>query len=269
MPSWRSRSSRRAIRRTIVTVLRVANAIGAEQRSSQLALLGLPVVPAIFGFDPRCQFIHEDDVVGVLEHAVRHDLPGTYNAAADGVLALSEIVSLLGKPMLPVLPPWGTGFAASQLRRLGLPVPVELLASAAVRARTRQPPPESHRLRVQLHEPRGGAEAEGPPAAATAAAKRGRVLPLRTRGRGVPALEPERPGVRGRTGEPPADGVDGGLISGYDELSADEVVGIIASLEPSALHRLRDYEVSNQARSAVLEALDRGLSRRGFPGAAS
>jgi len=29
--------------------------------------------------------------------------------------------------MLPVLPPWGTGFAASQLQRLGLPVPVELL----------------------------------------------------------------------------------------------------------------------------------------------
>ena len=39
---------------------------------------------------------------------------------ADGVLALSEIASLLGKPLLPVLPPWGTVFAAAQLRRLGL-----------------------------------------------------------------------------------------------------------------------------------------------------
>ena len=30
-------------------------------------------VPSILGFDPRWQFIHEDDVVGVLEHATRQD----------------------------------------------------------------------------------------------------------------------------------------------------------------------------------------------------
>jgi UDP-glucose 4-epimerase len=112
-------------RPTTVTVLRVADAIGAELRSSQPALLALPVVPAMFGFDPRCQFIHEDDIVGVLEHSVHHDIPGTFNAAADGVLPLSEVCSLLGKPMLPIVPPWGAGFAAAQLRRLGLRIPVE------------------------------------------------------------------------------------------------------------------------------------------------
>ncbi len=256
-------------RRAMVTVLRVATAIGAEQRSSELALLGLPVVPSIFGFDPRCQFIHEDDVVGVLEYAVRHDLPGTYNAAADGVLALSEIVSLLGKPMLPVLPPWGTGFAASQLRRLGLPVPVELL----------------HQLRFGRGLDNRRLKAAG---YAYGYTTREAVLKLRAHQRLRPLLRsgaesyryereveeflrwsPSVQGARGRSGEPPPDGGDGGVMSGYDELSADELVGIIASLEPSALHRLRVYEVSNQARSAVLEALDRGLSRKGFPGAAS
>jgi UDP-glucose 4-epimerase len=84
-------------------------------------------VPAILGFDPRYQFIHEEDLVGVLRFAAERDLPGVHNAAADGVLALSEVASLLGKPLAPVLPPWGTGLAAAALRPLGLRVPDEVL----------------------------------------------------------------------------------------------------------------------------------------------
>jgi UDP-glucose 4-epimerase len=80
----------------------------------------------ILGFDPRYQFVHEDDVVHALEHAVRNMVPGTYNVAADGVLALSEVAGLLGKPYAPVLPPWGTGLAAGVLRRLGLNIPPEM-----------------------------------------------------------------------------------------------------------------------------------------------
>ena len=63
----------------------------------------------ILGFDPRYQFVHEDDVVHALEHVVQRRLPGVFNVAADGVLALSEVAGLLGKPYAPVLPPWGTG----------------------------------------------------------------------------------------------------------------------------------------------------------------
>src|SRR5436305_7533832 len=110
-----------------ITILRVADEIGGGERSSHLALLGLPVVPSMIGFDPRWQFVHQDDVVGALAHAVRHDLPGAYNVAGDGVLALSELISLLGKQTLPLVPPWGLGFAAAQLRRVGLPVPVEII----------------------------------------------------------------------------------------------------------------------------------------------
>jgi UDP-glucose 4-epimerase len=110
-----------------VTVLRFANVLGADLRTSHTELLDLPAVPAILGFDPRYQFIGADDLVGVLQHAVRTDLPGTYNAAADGVLALSEIASLLGKRLAPVLPPWGTGLTAAGLRPLGLRLPPEVL----------------------------------------------------------------------------------------------------------------------------------------------
>ena len=55
----------------------------------------------ILGFDPRYQFVHEDDVVHALEHAVKSELPGVYNVAGDGVLALSEVAGLLGKPYAP------------------------------------------------------------------------------------------------------------------------------------------------------------------------
>jgi UDP-glucose 4-epimerase len=111
-----------------VTVLRFANVLGPDVRTSHIKLLSLPVVPMILGFDPRYQFVHEDDVVHALEHAVKQDVRGTFNVAADGVLALSEVAGLLRKPYVPVLPPWGTGVAAAALRRVGLDIPPEMLA---------------------------------------------------------------------------------------------------------------------------------------------
>jgi UDP-glucose 4-epimerase len=110
-----------------VTVVRFTNALGAGVTTSFTRLFGLPAVPTIFGFDPRCQFIHEDDIVGVLEFVLRNELPGVFNGAADGVLVLSEVLDLLDKPMLPVLPPWGTGMVAGPLRRLGLRIPTEMV----------------------------------------------------------------------------------------------------------------------------------------------
>ncbi len=109
-----------------VTVLRFVNGLGPDIETSHSKALSLPAVPSILGFDPRYQFIGEDDIAGVLEHAARHDLPGIYNAAGDGVLALSEVASLLGKPLAPILPPWGTGIAAGVLRSAGLKIPPEM-----------------------------------------------------------------------------------------------------------------------------------------------
>jgi UDP-glucose 4-epimerase len=110
-----------------VTVLRFCNALGPDLRTSHTRMFELPAVPSILGFDPRYQFIHEDDLVGVLRYAVERDLPGVYNAAGDGVLALSEVASLLGKPLAPILPPWGSSLAAAALRPLGVRVPAEVL----------------------------------------------------------------------------------------------------------------------------------------------
>jgi len=80
----------------------------------------------VLGFDPRIQFVQEDDVVHALEHAALHEIPGVYNVAADGVLALSEAISLSGKLALPVIPPFGAGLLAGPLRRLGVRVQDEM-----------------------------------------------------------------------------------------------------------------------------------------------
>src|SRR3954452_1063933 len=113
-------------RDVVVTTLRFCNTLGPDVRTSHTALLSLPVVPGILGFDPRYQFVHEDDMVGALHHAVVNDMPGIHNVAPDGVLALSEIASLLGKPFAPILPPWGTGVATALANRIGVRIPEEV-----------------------------------------------------------------------------------------------------------------------------------------------
>ncbi len=108
-----------------VTVLRVADAIGGDLRGSATGAARAAGGPgdlrlrSALSVHPRGRHRRRARARSPPRH------PGTFNAAADGVLALSEVCSLLGKPMLPILPPWGAGFAAAQLRRLGLRIPVE------------------------------------------------------------------------------------------------------------------------------------------------
>lgn len=111
---------------TKVTVLRFANGLGPDIRTAHSHYLDQPIIPTILGFDPRLQYVHEDDIGGALAHAVRTDMPGIYNVAADGVLALSEVIGLLGKQMAPILPPWGTDLALPWLARLGVRIPPEM-----------------------------------------------------------------------------------------------------------------------------------------------
>lgn len=111
-----------------VAILRLVDV--ADDGSGCLGrLMSLPgVVPGIAGFDPRVQLVHPDDAVAALEHATLEALDGTFNVAADGVLVLSELASLLDRRVVPVLPPWGSGLAALALRRAGAPLPTEAVA---------------------------------------------------------------------------------------------------------------------------------------------
>lgn len=255
---------------TIVTTLRFANGLGPAVRTSYTRYLGLPVVPTILGFDPRHQFLHEDDVAGVLEHAVRNDLDGIYNAAADGVLTLAEVLEGLGKVAAPVLPPFATGLSLPLLKRAKLPISADMLDQLKFGRGldNRKLKATGYRYRYTTRET---------------------VLKLREHQRLAPLLRGNResyryeeeveeflrrsPSVRriARTekrhnlaaGEaPPVTTPAPAPPPGYADLAAREVVALLPSLEPDALGALRDHEAAHAARKSVLTAIDSLLARQ-------
>jgi UDP-glucose 4-epimerase len=110
-----------------VTLLRFSNVLGSDIRTPIARLLELPLVPQIGGFDPRMQFVHEDDVVRSILFVLDREVAGVFNVAGDGLLSWSEVAAICGKRLLP-LPPYGLGALTPPLRRLGVDLPPELLA---------------------------------------------------------------------------------------------------------------------------------------------
>jgi UDP-glucose 4-epimerase len=245
-----------------VTVLRFANGLGPALRTSLSQLFGLPAVPAILGFDPRFQFIHEDDLAGCLEHAVRHDLEGVYNGAADGVLILSEVTDLLGKQLLPVLPPVGTSLAASALRRVGVRISPETLGllrygrgldNRKLKATGYRYRYTSREAVIKLREHQRLAAIVGE--SQDYRYERDLEEFLRrspsvrpTARRPDPAPSNLAPGER-RTGLLPA------TPGSYDDLGADELIALLPSLEPAALAELAVHEREHAARPEVMKAI--------------
>jgi UDP-glucose 4-epimerase len=247
-----------------VTRLRFADGLGPDLRTSWSRLFALPAVPAILGFDPRLQFVHEDDIVGCLEHAVRHDLPGVYNCAADGVLALSEAVSLLHKPLAPVLPPVATGPAAAVAKRLGVRIPPEVLRQMRFGRAL-----DNRRLKATGYRYRHTTRE-------TIADLAGhlRLAPI-LRGGPRPGYRYEReledflrysPSVRPsarieaerrpRNVAPRGTGTAGALPS-LDDLDAAEIVALLPSLDAAGLRALHEHETAHRGRRTVLRAIER------------
>jgi UDP-glucose 4-epimerase len=109
-----------------VTTLRFSNVLGPDIVTPMSRALQLPAVPAIFGFDPRFQFLHEDDVVRALLFVLDRRISGVYNVAGDGLLPWSETATICGKHRA-WLPPFGTGLLTAPLSRLGVPLTPELI----------------------------------------------------------------------------------------------------------------------------------------------
>jgi hypothetical protein len=274
-------------------------------------------VPTILGFDPRYQFVHEDDVVAAAAHCVQNDLAGIYNVAADGVLALTEVASLLGKPFAPVLMPFGTSLSATLLRRLGVKIPAEMLGQLrfgrgldnrklkATGFRYRYTSRETvlafgehlrlhpvmrgvgepykyerevedflrwspnvrnpsvhreHRLTsselVELRRLHAGYAARTGAPGTDSPARQAQTLAHTAR-----AMETEdTDGDAGREAEP--ERPDDAGLDHYDDLGADEIAGLVHSLETADLLALRDHERAGQGRPRVLAAIDAVLVRR-------
>jgi UDP-glucose 4-epimerase len=102
-----------------VSMLRLANFIGPGVRTALTDYFHLPVLPTVLGFDPRLQFVHEDDGLEALRLAALGESSGIVNVAGDGVILLSQAARMAGRPTAPVLPPL-VGVVGQVFRRAGL-----------------------------------------------------------------------------------------------------------------------------------------------------
>jgi UDP-glucose 4-epimerase len=110
-----------------VALLRFSNVLGPDITTPLAKALELPLVPYVFGYDPRFQFVHETDVVRAILFALETELQGVYNVAGDGLLPWSEVASICGKRTFP-LPPVGMNLLSAPLARMGIvDLPTELL----------------------------------------------------------------------------------------------------------------------------------------------
>lgn len=89
----------------VLTILRVTNVVGPKSDSNMTQLFSLPFVPTALGFDPRLQFLHEEDEIEVLRRAVLEDHPGVFNVAGDGVMYLSQAIRIAKRLPMPVIAP--------------------------------------------------------------------------------------------------------------------------------------------------------------------
>ena len=101
------------------TMLRYQPAIGPGLDTQITRYLSLPAPPTFLGFDPRLQFIHQDDGREALVAAIKNPVRGAVNVASPGTIGLTRMIRLSGRASVPVPSPFfpmATGLG----HRLGL-----------------------------------------------------------------------------------------------------------------------------------------------------
>ena len=83
-------------------VLRFCYTLGPSGHGTLASFLKGRRVPAILGFDPLYQFMHEHDVARAIDLALKARLRGVYNVAGPQPLPLSVIVGEVGRKIVPI-----------------------------------------------------------------------------------------------------------------------------------------------------------------------
>lgn len=96
---------RRQVPEIDLTTLRFSGILGPKVHTPLTRFLKEPLAPVLMGFDPLMQVIHEQDVVRALVYAIRNDIPGAFNVAAEGVMPLRRLLTLAAKFPVPVFHP--------------------------------------------------------------------------------------------------------------------------------------------------------------------
>ncbi len=86
-------------------VLRVCYALGPSHRGTLAGILDRKYIPAVLGFDPLIQFIHEDDAAEAIALALEKRLRGVFNVAGPPPLPLSVLAHLVGRHYVPLPEP--------------------------------------------------------------------------------------------------------------------------------------------------------------------
>jgi UDP-glucose 4-epimerase len=102
------------------TVLRFQPVVGPTLDTPITRLFRAPVFPAVLGFDPRVQLLHEDDSVTALAAAVRRPVKGAVNVAAPDAVSLSRLLWHLRRPALPIPHPVYLSVAGALGRTAGV-----------------------------------------------------------------------------------------------------------------------------------------------------
>jgi UDP-glucose 4-epimerase len=100
-------------------VFRIGTILGPTVRNQITDLFEKPRLIAIAGSDSPFVFVHDQDVVGAMLHAVAAPVTGIFNVAGDGKLSIHEIAARLGKRCV-VLPAGVLRAALWLLKKLGL-----------------------------------------------------------------------------------------------------------------------------------------------------
>lgn len=100
-------------------VLRPAVVLGPGVDNFLTRLIEAPRFTAVLGHRPPLQFLHLDDLVAAIVHAIDHGLTGAYNVAAEGWLPFDEVTDLVHRRVLE-LPEEVAYSTAERLWRAGL-----------------------------------------------------------------------------------------------------------------------------------------------------
>ena len=85
-----------------ITIVRPQAMLGPRITTRMSSYLSLPVVPTVIGFQPRLQFLHEEDALAAMEHVPLAGKVGTYNISGEGVVTLTQAIRRVGHIELPV-----------------------------------------------------------------------------------------------------------------------------------------------------------------------
>jgi len=95
------REFKSSTRNITLTILRSCPVIGPGAIGSATTIMFQPLIMVgVIGYDPPLQFVHEDDLTGLLGAFITSPKEGTYNVAGDGTLRYSDVARLLGKRLL-------------------------------------------------------------------------------------------------------------------------------------------------------------------------